>query len=161
MKNENMFELVVQVLGTSPDKEPQFRQLVAQKGTPEILVECDFETVYLFRHLGVQLSCNRKDDYVNNAFFHYGSAMAQSGNVEKYNGDLIAGISFGENQHDIERKMGLAPIRTITHNNEVQENYFIKPLEFRFTFGSEDGLNSVSIWHERWLKQHNVSWVQR
>lgn len=161
MTTESLFNQILKVLGTSVQHDPEFESLSDKlDDVPEIILQNDFAIEYLFRKSGLQISSDAKGDFVSSVFFHYGSARAESGDIQKYSGDLLARISFGDSRACVKRKLGLTPVRTVSRNQEVQDHYFMEPVEIWFMFGSTDGLKSVHIWHERWLRTYNTDWKQ-
>lgn len=151
----NLLEKIIAVLGKSPD-DPLFGALSVQLAEdPEILCKTKHGCVYRFPNSGIEFNYYEHCQCLASVFFHHGSAMAESGQLERYTGDLPAEICWGDSTSEIRKKLGLAPSlskrikgRTPDAEKDLWEEYGVSPLLFRCIFrGNSDQLASMSIEH--------------
>lgn len=107
---KDLFERILQILGTSRDSS-LFQQLSTDlEDEPEAVIKHQYETVYLFRKTGFSISFDEVKGHYWHAFIHYGSAMTLSGRVTPYNGNLPAGILLGDDHELVEEKLEKRPL---------------------------------------------------
>lgn len=160
---EDLYDRAIEVLGTSPEDFmlAGLAQELEDEAVP--ISKNEHMSSFLLRKSGLQFLFDERDRYYAQVFIHFGSAMAESGTVTRYDGDLPYGIRFGDTRNDVKDKLGLKPIRSTLSPGRTSkdpkdkcDSYDMDPLEVTFIFkGATGRLSSISIWHQRWLKQYN------
>ncbi|MCC7528437.1 MAG: hypothetical protein IT342_07945 [Candidatus Melainabacteria bacterium] len=144
---------VLNVLGQSQDGE-QFHALTDEIGeAPFLLCKNEYESVHLFRSQGLQFAFDETKQVFSSVFFHFGSAMAESGNVSKYNGDLPGGIEFGNSPTGVKELLEMEPISSNMSPGpskdsprDLWQEYSLDRYVIRCMFVGADGpLKSVSV----------------
>jgi len=154
----NMCELVTGVLHKSEDSS-EFRALLTAAGDPSHKFEVGTVRFYNFAQCGLDLTYHMEHDKFWMATFEYDTAGVRAGEVQKYTGDLPAGIRWSDTCNEVEEKLGIMAYRegwvpgcTSHHcdiksrNADYWKHYHFAHYEMTLIFESEDtGLGMVSL----------------
>lgn len=150
---DQIYERTLSLLGKGAN-DLSLEQLSADiHEQPEVLIKNDHATEYLFRNNGFQISYYEHSQCFASVFFHFGSALAESGQVSRYSGNLPSGIEFGDSQIVVQQKLGMKPANSKMlpgpnrdSSMDLWEEYRQGLFELRFIFrGSTEKLSSVSV----------------
>lgn len=150
---KQVYEKIAAVLGKELDDAVVLNLFEVLDDKPESVIDNEHMTSSFLRNSGLHLSFSKLDNFYCSVFFHYGSAMAESGNIAKYRGDLLAGIEFGDSRDQVEKKLGLKPVSsqyipgcTADDSKDLWEEYDLDRHKLRFMFHApEFKLGSMSV----------------
>jgi hypothetical protein len=149
---DKLYQSLIAILGR-PSADPAFVELLkVLQENPETLRKSKTGYDLLFPKSGVQFAFDEKHNRFSSIFFHFETAMVESGAVTRYEHDLLAGIRFGDHRATVEQKLGRKPIasnlipgRTPEQPKNLWECYDMGTLELVFMFSPADELGSLSV----------------
>lgn len=135
----DFYERVIQLLDKRPDDE-EFRRFIDDLGeSPQIYLETPHSTEYALNASGLFLSYFEACKCFAYVLFKSPYRVDERSGGGSYTGNFPCGVLFGDNPLDVQRKLGLNSVKSLSSSVDVCDEYQMGDVLVSFFFAHATG----------------------